>query len=218
MSISSGGTNIGSNFTDGFTTGTIINSDSGNGVADLLLGLDTISTGYEPETRSVHDYRAFFVQDEFKVTPRLIVTYGLRYNYETGDVEANNLLNNLNTTAVSLLQAQVPSLKLRGGVGVPGLYGTSRELQIPGKLNFDPRLGVAYNLNDKTILHVGFGIFRHSLAAWQQFPNADAGIRTSTSVDAQANGVSPLRDINSALRFRTIFPLRREPLPVSASI
>ncbi len=206
MSISSGGTNIGSDFTDGFTTGTTINSDSGNGVADLLLGLGTVSSGYEPETRSVHDYRAVFVQDEFRVTPRLIVTYGLRYNYETGDVEANNLLNYLNTTGVSPLQAQVPSLTLKGGVGVPGLYGTSRELQVPGKLNFDPRVGVAYNLNDKTILHAGFGIFRHPLAAWQQFPNADAGIRTSTSVDSQANGVSPLEGYQLSAPFPNGLP------------
>ena len=192
MSITSGGSATGANFTNGFSSGTTSITDSGNGVADLLLGLGTVSSGYEPETQSVHYYGAVFAQDAFKINPRLTVTYGLRYNYETGDVEKNNLLNYLNTTAVSPLQAQVPSLTLTGGVGIPGLYGTSRELQNPGKVNFDPRLGVSYMFNEKTIIHSGFGIFRHPAAAWQQFPNADGGIRTTTSVDAEPNGVTPL--------------------------
>ena len=192
MSITSGGSTTGANFTNGFSSGTTSITDSGNGVADLLLGLGTVSSGYEPETQSVHYYGAVFAQDAFKINPRLTVTYGLRYNYETGDVEKNNLLNYLNTTAVSPLQAQVPSLTLTGGVGIPGLYGTSRELQNPGKVDFDPRLGVSYMFNEKTIIHSGFGIFRHPAAAWQQFPNADGGIRTTTSVDAEPNGVTPL--------------------------
>jgi hypothetical protein len=183
----------GAGFTDGFTKGTTTAlTDSGNGVAELLLGLGTVSSGYEPKTTSVHDYRAVYIQDAFKVSPRLMVTYGLRYGYETGDVETNNLLNYLNTTAVSPLQPQVSSLTLTGGIGIPGLYGTSRQLQVPNKTNFDPRIGIAYRLNDKTIIHSGFGIFRHPAAAWQQFPNADGGIRTSSSVDTEADKETPL--------------------------
>jgi hypothetical protein len=181
----------GTGFTVGYTAGTTTAlPDSGNGIAELLMGLGSVSSGYEPETQSVHDYAAVYVQDQFKITPRLFVTYGLRYGYETGDVEKNNLLNYLNTTAMSPLQ--VPSLTLRAGVGIPGLDDTSRQLQNPQKTNLDPRVGVAYNFNDKTVIHAGFGIFHHPAAAWQQFPNADGGIRTTSSVDSQPNGVSPL--------------------------
>jgi hypothetical protein len=192
MSISSGGSGIGANFTDGFTTGTTIANDSGNGVADLLLGLATVGSGYEPETQSVHYYGALYVQDEFRVTPRLELTYGLRYNYETGDIEKNNLLNYINLNSVSPLQPQVPSLTLTGGVGIPGLGGTSRQLQNPRKLDFDPRVGIAYTLNEKTVIHAGAGIFHHPAAAWQQFPSAAGAIRTTTSVDAEADKVTPL--------------------------
>jgi hypothetical protein len=183
----------GSGFTVGYTPGTTTAlTDSGNGVAELLMGLGSVTSGYEPETQSVHDYAAVYLQDSFKMTRRLLLTYGLRYSYETGDVEKGNLLNYLNTTAVSPLQPQVPSLKLTAGVGIPGLGGTSRQLQNPVKTNLDPRVGIAYNLNDKTVIHAGFGLFHHPAAAWQQFPNADGGIRTTTSVDSQANGVTPL--------------------------
>ncbi len=192
MSIASGGSSTGANFTDGFSSGTTVINDSGNGIADLLLGLATVSSGYEPETRSVHGYGAVFAQDEYRITPRLELTYGIRYNYETGDVEQNNLLNYIDLTNPSPLQSQVPSLHLTGGIGIPGLGGTSRQLQNPRKLNFDPRVGIAFRLNDKTVIHAGAGFFHHPAAAWQQYPSAAGAIRTSTSVDAQANGVTPL--------------------------
>jgi hypothetical protein len=206
MSVTSGGSTTGANFTGGFSTGTTILNDSGNGVADLLLGLGTVGSGYEPETRSVHGYAALFAQDEYRITPRLELTYGIRYNYETGDVEQNNLLNYINLTAVSPLQAQVPSLNLTGGVGIPGLGGTSRQLQNPAKLDFDPRVGIAYRLNEKTVIHAGAGIFHHPAAAWQQYPSAAGAIRTSTSVDAQANGVSPIAGYQLGSPFPTGLP------------
>ncbi len=206
MSIASGGSSPGANFTDGFSKGTTVINDSGNGVADLLLGLATVSSGYEPETQSVHDYAAVFAQDSYSIRPRLIVTYGLRYNYETGDIEKNNLLNYMNLTSISPLQAQVPSLTLTGGVGIPGLGGTSRQLQNPRKLDFDPRLGVAFQLNNKTVIHAGAGIFHHPAAAWQQYPSAAGAIRTSTSVDAEANGVTPLAGYQLASPFPSGLP------------
>ncbi len=189
MSISAG-----TKFTNGPNSTTPAPStDSGSGMAELLLGLATVSSGYEPETQSTHYYYGLYAQDTFRVTPKLTATYGVRYSYETGDVEKNNLLNYIDTEAPSPIAAQVPSIpNLTGGVGIPGLNGTSREVQVPGKRHFDPRLGLAYRLDDKTIIRTGFGIFHHPAAAWQQYPNADGGIRVSTSVDAQSNGVVPL--------------------------
>jgi hypothetical protein len=196
----------GSGFTVGYTFGTTTAlTDSGNGVAELLMGLGSVTSGYEPETQSVHDYAAAYIQDEFRITRRLLLTYSLRYGYETGDVEKNNLFNYLDTTSVSPLQ--IPSLALTGGVGIPGLNGTSRQLQNPQKTNLDPRVGVAYNLNDKTVIHAGFGIVHHPAAAWQQYPNADGGIRTTTSVDSQANGVTPF----SGFQLSNPFPVGLTP-------
>ena len=143
--------------------------------------------------QSVHYYYGLYAQDTFKITPKLTATYGLRYGYETGDREKSNLLNYLDTQGPSPIAAQVPSIpNLKGGIGIPGLYGTSDQLQVPEKRHFDPRLGVSYAVDEKTIVHAGFGIFHHPAAAWQQYPNADGGIRVSTSVDAQSNGVVPL--------------------------
>lgn len=195
MSISAG-----TKFTTGpNTTSPSPSTDSGSGMAELLLGLATVSSGYEPETKSVHYYYAGFAQDTWKLLPRLTVTYGLRYSYESGDVEENNLLNYIDTTSTSPINGQVASLAgepalptLIGGVGIPGLNGTSRHLQQAESLHFEPRLGASYEVNAKTIVHSGFGIFYHPAAAWQQYPNADGGIRTSTSIDSQSNGLQTL--------------------------
>jgi hypothetical protein len=195
MSISAG-----TKFTTGpNTTSPASSTDSGSGMAELLLGLATVSSGFEPETKSVHYYYGGFAQDTWRLLPKLTVTYGLRYSYETGDVEENNLLNYIDTTSASPISGQVASLPnepalpaLVGGVGIPGLNGTSRQLQTPEALHFEPRLGVTYQLNEKTIVHSGFGIFYHPAAAWQQYPNADGAIRTSTSIDAQSNGLQTL--------------------------
>jgi len=181
------------------TTSTSPAPDSGSGMAELLLGLATVTSGYEPVTRSHHYYYGLYVQDIWKATTKLTATYGLRYDYEAGDVENENLLNYIDTTSTSPINGQVQSLPneptlpaLVGGVGIPGLNGTSRELQLAEKLHFSPRLGAAYQLDSKTIVHSGLGIFYHPAAAWQQFPNADGAIRSSTSIDAQPNKYQPL--------------------------
>jgi hypothetical protein len=195
MSISAG-----TKFTTGpNTTSPSPSTDSGSGMAELLLGLATVTSGYEPETKSVHYYYGGFAQDTWKVLPKLTLTYGLRYSYETGDVEKNNLLNYIDTTSTSPINGQVVSIAgepvlpaLVGGIGIPGLNGTSRQLQQAESLHFEPRIGLTYQLNDKTMVHTGFGIFYHPAAAWQQYPNADGAIRSSTSIDAQSNGLQTL--------------------------
>ena len=210
MSVSAG-----TKFTNGpNTTSPSPSTDSGSGMAELLLGLATVSSGYEPVTRSRHYYFGAFAQDIWKVTPKLTLTYGLRYDYETGDVENENLLNYIDTTSTSPINGKVLSLPgeptlpaLVGGVGIPGLNGTDKQLQIPEKLHFSPRLGLAYQLNEKTIVHTGMGIFYHPAAAWQQYPNADGAIRTSTSIDALSNGVQPLAGYNLANPFPSGLPL-----------
>jgi hypothetical protein len=209
MSISAG-----TKFTNGpNTTSPSPSTDSGSGMAELLLGLATVSSGYEPETQSVHYYYAAYAQDIWKLTPKLTLTYGLRYNLETGDVEKNNLLNYIDTTSTSPINGLVTSLPnepalptLVGGVGIPGLNGTSTQLQTPQKLHFDPRIGIAYQLNEKTIIRSGVGFFTHPAAAWQQYPNADGAIRTSTSIDAQSNGVQPLAGYSLSSPFPSGLP------------
>src|SRR6201999_3366740 len=121
--------NASSSFTGG-PNPTVPDVASGDGVAELLLGQATVTSGYVPQTNSAHNYLAFYAQDIAKFTSKLTVTYGLRYRYEGSDVERKDQLNYLDTTSPSPLAGKVSGFpNLIGGVGVPGLNGTSRSLQ-----------------------------------------------------------------------------------------
>ena len=107
-------------------------------------------------------------------------------------------LSYLDTTSPSPIASQVPSIpNLIGGVGIVGLNGVSRSLQIPGTLHFEPRLGLAYSPNSKTVVHAGFGIFWHPTATYQTNPASFGFTRKSTSIDAGTDGVTPLYNLSN---------------------
>jgi hypothetical protein len=169
---------------------------TGDAIAELLLGQATVTSGYAPRVNFGHEYYAGYAQDSARVTHKLTVTYGLRYSYEGADTARDNELSYLDTTSPSPIAAQVPLFpNLIGGVGIVGLNGSSRVLQNPGKLHFEPRLGLAYSINSKTVVHAGGGIFWHPTATYQTNPAAFGFTRKSTSIDAGTNGVSALYNL-----------------------
>ena len=177
-----------------FTGGPNGNSPSGttgNAIAELLLGQATVTSGYAPRVDFRHPYYAAYAEDTAKITPKLTLTGGVRYDFEGGDVAAGNELSYLDTTSPS------PIAGLVGGVGIVGLNGASRELQVPGKLHFSPRAGFAYALDKNTVVHGGFGIFWHPTGTWGTNPASFGFTRKSTSVDAAANGISPLYNLSN---------------------
>ena len=174
-----------------------VTSGTGNAIAEMLYGQATVTSGYAPRVDFKHKYGAFYAEDTFKMTRQLTVTYGLRYSFEGADQADGNLLTYLDTTDPSAIASQIPTnpyvtgSNLVGGVGVVGLNGASRYLQVPGKKHFDPRLGVAYSLDQKTVIHAGAGIFYHPTATYQTNPASYGVTRKSTSIDAATNGFSP---------------------------
>jgi hypothetical protein len=90
---------------------------------------------------------AFFVQDDVKITRRLTMNLGLRYDFSSPAIDGRNRLANFNPEgAGSLVFAKEGSLADRALVSID-------------KNNFAPRIGLAYQLNDKTVLRTGYGIF-----------------------------------------------------------
>jgi hypothetical protein len=117
---------------------------------------------------------------------------------EGSDIADGDKLNYIDLASASPLSGKVAGFgTLSGGVGVPGLNGASRYLQESAKKNFDPRVGVSYSLDLQTVIHAGFGIFHHPLAAWEQFPNALGVNRVSTSIGSPTHGVTPLYNLGN---------------------
>lgn len=178
-----------SNFTGGPNPQAAL-GNSGSGIADLLIGTGTVSSGYAPGFKYGHPYYAFYVQDEYHATPKLTLTYGLRYNLELPDAENKNQYVFLDLTSSSPLNSRISSLgNLTGGPGFVGANGVGSRLQNVQKMNFDPRVGFAYKWNEQTVVRGGFGVF-HAPPA--DLVNASAGYAAvTTSNAALANGVTP---------------------------
>jgi hypothetical protein len=123
-------------------------SFTGNAMADYLLGYVSdlqLSNVWVVEQR--HRAQMYFIQDDWKVSSRLSLNLGLRYDWITPALEANNGQTNFDPAGGgSLVFAKDGSLEERG-------------LVKPDNNNFAPRIGVVYKLDEKTVLRGGWGIF-----------------------------------------------------------
>ena len=121
---------------------------TGNAVADFLLGYvtqATLTNVYVVDQR--HWATSFFVHDDWKVSRKLTLNLGLRYDFITPALEANNRQSNFVPEGSGrLIFAQDGSLQERG-------------LVKPDTNNFAPRIGIVFQANDKTVLRGGYGIF-----------------------------------------------------------
>lgn len=116
-------------------------------IADLLLGLP--SFGFHGRRFGSPDLRdhqtSFFLQDDWKLTDRLTLNLGLRYEYVTPFFSPHNEISMFDMTQQKLL--------------IAGQGGVSRYIVSPDKNNWAPRIGLAYRMGSKTTLRAGFGVF-----------------------------------------------------------
>ncbi|MBY0373066.1 MAG: TonB-dependent receptor, partial [Bryobacteraceae bacterium] len=127
---------------------------SGSGIADLLLGAASVTASIVPFEQVRRPYYGVFFQDEWRINPKLTVTYGLRYNLELAFREKDSQYAYFDYAAASPIANRVPSIpNLRGGLVYP-----EGAVQRTDRNNFDPRLGIAYRLNEKTVIRTGYGL------------------------------------------------------------
>jgi hypothetical protein len=145
-------------------------------------------------------YYGGFLQDDWKVTPKLTLNLGLRYEYESPRTERYNQLDTFNYNIASPLQA--PGLNLKGALTFVGVNGASRFQGNPDRNNVSPRLGFAYRLDSNTVLRGGGGIF---YASTQGVGTGSAGFG-STGFTAQSTQVTSLDGVTPATFLNNPFP------------
>ncbi len=134
---------------------------TGGSLATLLLGYPTggsmtVATNFYNFAK----YYAGFVQDDFRVTSKLTLNFGLRYEFETGPADRNNnFITGFDPAVASPLQQTVPDPKIVGGVQFAGVNGNGTTAGNPNANKFSPRFGFAYSKDSKTAIRGGYGIF-----------------------------------------------------------
>ena len=140
---------------------------TGYAYASFLLGLPNGGqVTEEPSAADASDYFAAYVQDDWKVTSKLTVNAGLRWDMDTPRTERYNRLSYWDPTLPSPIQGLVPAnacLYCGNLVGQMVFTGTDvskygRHQGPYQKADFGPRLGIAYSPNTKTVIRTGAGI------------------------------------------------------------
>jgi outer membrane receptor protein involved in Fe transport len=146
------------NVTRGFTTGPDPNTagSTGYGYASFLLG--------NPESGTVYRYNnptyttknvGLFVQDDWKVSPRLTLNLGLRWEHEGPTTDRHDAISNFDPSATTTANG----LTLTGGMIYPGVDGLSRGNRETSWTDFGPRAGLAYQLRPGTVVRSAYGLF-----------------------------------------------------------
>jgi hypothetical protein len=188
------------NFSAGMTQGpnpSTASSTAGNSIASLLLGTGTNNNALIQNWKNVASqnwYLAGYVQDDWRLTEKLTVNVGLRYDLETPRTERYDRMNYFDPNVRSPLADRVPGFSnLQGGLVFVGVDGNSRWQYQADTNNISPRLGGAYQLNDKTVLRAGYA---HVYGPSYQQANGTVGpfgFRTENLWVASLDGITPFR-------------------------
>ncbi len=138
-------------FNQGFLSGPIVGANNtGDGVASLLLGFPASSTlSDDAAVAESRPYLAFYVQDNYKVTRRLTLNLGLRYDLHMPRTDRFDRLLNFDPTATE------PTTGRAGAFRFVGRNTGSRRQFDTDRNNFGPRIGFAYQVNDRLVVRGG---------------------------------------------------------------
>jgi hypothetical protein len=160
---------------------------SGNELATFLLGYPSsayVDRNIDPSWR--HNYYVLFFQDDWKLAPRLTLNLGLRWDYEAPNFERfDRMVRGLDFNAKSPIADQVTGLNLRGAILFAGVGGQPRTAFIPDKNNFQPRVGVAWQVTNKWVLRGGYGLYY--LGQNETGSNMGFSQRTDATVSTDGN-------------------------------
>ncbi|HKX84711.1 MAG TPA: TonB-dependent receptor, partial [Pyrinomonadaceae bacterium] len=180
----------------------------GRDIASFLLGIPAAGSSIDnPTDYDVSSlYHGFFVQDDFRVRTNLTFNLGLRFDVESGYREKEGrIIVDFDRTAVSPIAAQVLAnfnsappagvpidafQELKGGFIFAG--DSSGRSQKADKNNWQPRIGVSWALDNKTVLRAGFGIFTAPFQLVTQNIVFQPGFSSPEVITQSSNGLAPL--------------------------
>lgn len=191
-------------FDQGFTRGPnpqVAGANLGHGLASFLIGLPASgSVANNAATADQTTYKGFFFHDDWRVSSRLTLNLGFRYEWEGAYTERYNRLNRgydfgtesplsaaarANYATAPIPEVAASAFKATGGLLFAGVGGVPRGLSNIDRNNFAPRIGASFQLNSKTVIRGGYGLF---YGAGTQTGETRNGFSVSTPYVASNDG------------------------------
>lgn len=177
-------------FTTALTGNPLSPAGSGIGLATFLLGEVSSGTlGYRPFFQSRATPLALYVQDDWKLTSRLTINVGLRYDASYGFKEIHDRHSNFEPNLIN------PETKLPGTLVYSGLNGVPRSYIDVDKNNFGPRFGFAWTpgRDGKTAIRAGYGLIYLPIESGAIVPDNQNAYGFSVDTQFVAAGGGPVR-------------------------
>jgi len=177
-------------------------SNSGNALAAMLVGTPNTGAYGNNVAYAMEDiYYAGFIQDDMRVSDKLTVNMGFRWDYESPFTERyNRLISNFCTTCVNPMQAQVSGLPLLGGLQFAS-YG-NRTPYPKNYSNWQPRFGGSYQVARNTVVRGGFAvIYLNTLES-----PISTGYSASTSYVSTTDNIHPANYFNNPFPSGVVLP------------
>lgn len=207
-------------FNETYTRGPLDNSARapvGQGIASMLFGLPDGGTAAVNDSRAEHTrFAGLFVQDDWRLTQKLTLNLGLRWEYESPGTERFNrgtrdfdfaTVNPIQDEArAAYARSPIPEVPVNqfntvGGVTFLGVGGNPRGLRDPYYRAFMPRVGFAYQLTPRTVIRAGYGIF-FGMTGSEFFDVAQPGYSQATAVVSSVDtGQTYVGSISNPLPF-----------------
>jgi hypothetical protein len=172
------------------STATTADSNGGSAFASFLLGAVNQASAYiSLKTQLRFRQYALFAQDEWRATKNLTISYGLRWDYSPPMHEVHDYMTSFLPNIPNPGAGGLPGALAYAGTG-PGKIGG--QFQDPWRKGFGPRLGIAYQLNSKTIIRASSGIVFSNSGNVQPFMTTGALGYSGTPTFSSADGYTPV--------------------------
>lgn len=173
--------------------------------ASFLLGYPTSGSIARQQTVAFSQlYNALFLQDDWRIMPRLTLNLGVRWDIETGFKERYNRWANFDPTAANPL-SQYTGLSFSGGAQYLGNAGNPSRTWPTAYGNVGPRVGFSYAYTPTTVVRGGYGIM-YLPTSERGYGASTLGFTQNTNMLTTVNGFTPVNSLDNPFPDGVLLP------------
>ena len=211
---------FGSQWTQRLAGTTTTSTTQGNGFASFLIGVPNSGTiSHTFDIASASEYYGVYVQDDWRLTRKLTINAGLRWDLDTPHTERYNRLSYWDVDAPSPIAGKVPGFaNLKGAMR---FVTPDHRRQVPFDLNnFGPRFGFAYQITSKSVFRGAYALmYAPSVlqAAGTSGSSGTEGFQSSTGMIVSTDNTNILATLSNPFPNGFNLPLGSKDGPTSGA-